>query len=369
MRELVDRAALSEKVRRGKKALRAPRTKRGRMIRLFIGYGLAAAALVAVFVVGSKGQQLGDNNFTYLSSADAGTSVSFINVMEASLVAQSADAANLASSGDARDMANSLATIFAAGGGQDQPITIITASRGVEVYRVREGDTVASIAKARGITEQTLRWANDMRKSVQVSAGQDLLLPASNGVIYTWSAGDTVEKVAAKYKGDVQQIIAYNELDNREVAVGERIFIPDGILPNNERPDYVPPLQAVISGGRGNLYAWGQCTYYAYSRRRQLNLPVENNWGHARTWASRARAMGYAVGTTPAVHAIMHDTGGAFGHVAIVESINSDGTITISEMNYAGRRNVITRRNIAMEVADGSCYRANGRNPVYSYIY
>lgn len=355
------------------KAFKAPRTKRGRMWRLFVGYGLATLALVAVLVVGSKGQQLGDNNFTYLSSSEASTSVSFINVVETSIVAQSADVANLASAGNTRDMANTLATIFAAGGWQDQPIAVITAPRGVERYQVREGDTIASIAKARGITEQTLRWANNMKKTVQASVDQVLLLPAINGVIYTWVAGDTIEQVAVKYKGDVQQIIAYNELDSRELQAGETIFVPDGILPEKERPDYVTPLQAVISAGQGNTYGRGECTYYAFSRRRALGLPVENSWGHARTWATRARAMGYAVGTTPAVGAVIQDTGGAFGHVGIVESINKDGTITISEMNYRGAGgggwNRVSRRNIAMEVADGSWYRAQGRSPLYNYIY
>jgi surface antigen len=58
--------------------------------------------------------------------------------------------------------------------------------------------------------------------------------------------------------------------------------------------------------------------------------------------------------------------------VGIVESINSDGTITISEMNYRGGNggwNIISRRNIEMSVADGSVDRANGRSPRFQYIY
>ncbi|MDR0979943.1 MAG: LysM peptidoglycan-binding domain-containing protein [Candidatus Nomurabacteria bacterium] len=335
-------------------------------MRLFAGYGLAGLALTAAFVVGSRGQQAGNDNFTYLTDDDV--NISFINVVETSLVAQSAEVAKLASAGDARDMATSLAVIFAAGGGQDQPITIITASRGVEVYRVKAGDTVASIARARGITEQTLRWANNMRRNVQVSAGKDLLLPAEDGVIYAWHADDTVEEVAAKYKGDVQQVIAYNELDSREVPIGEKIFIPNGILPNNERPDYVSPLQSVIAAGRGNTYAWGQCTYYAFARRRQLNLPVENNWGHARTWATQAEKDGYAVGTTPAVGAIMqsgNDNSYSFGHVAIVESVGEE-SIIVTDMNYNYKRNVISRREIAMSAA--TAVNASGV-PKYRYIY
>ena len=36
-----------------------------------------------------------------------------------------------------------------------------------------------------------------------------------------------------------------------------------------------------------------------------------------------------------------------YGHVAIVEAVNGDGTITISDMNYAGKLNVVSTRTIS----------------------
>jgi surface antigen len=45
--------------------------------------------------------------------------------------------------------------------------------------------------------------------------------------------------------------------------------------------------------------------------------------------------------------------GGGAGHVAIVESVNADGSITISEMNYAGNFNRVTSRTVSAGSAAG----------------
>ncbi len=89
-----------------------------------------------------------------------------------------------------------------------------------------------------------------------------------------------------------------------------------------------------------NYYSGGQCTYYAFERRQQLGKPVGSNWGNAHNWANAARSQGYSVTNSPSVGAIMvfsQGQGGAssyYGHVAIVESVNGDGSINISEWNW-----------------------------------
>ena len=98
----------------------------------------------------------------------------------------------------------------------------------------------------------------------------------------------------------------------------------------------------------GNAYAWGNCTWYAYNRRPDIG----SFWGNASTWAVSARAAGYKVDQNPSVGAIAQWNAYAnsyiwgYGHVAIVESVNSDGTITVSDMNYAGKLNVVTTRTV-----------------------
>ena len=97
-----------------------------------------------------------------------------------------------------------------------------------------------------------------------------------------------------------------------------------------------------------------ECTSYA---AWYWNVKLGKKWyntqpgrGSARYWGEIARTLGYSVSSTPRVGAIVSwygplYSGDQWGHVAIVESVNSDGTVDISEFNwskyaYTYRRNV-----------------------------
>ena len=89
-----------------------------------------------------------------------------------------------------------------------------------------------------------------------------------------------------------------------------------------------------------NNYAWGQCTWYAKNKRPDLS----NNLGNANTWYAIAAAEGVTVGAEPRAGAIGMSSEGYYGHVVYIESINDDGSVNISEMNYAGGINVVHYR-------------------------
>ncbi len=110
----------------------------------------------------------------------------------------------------------------------------------------------------------------------------------------------------------------------------------------NIRTNAVKPAKPAASGLRpaqsaGNTYTYGYCTWYAKSRR--MDLP--NNLGNADTWVARAAAQGIPTGSAPSAGAI----GQQGMHVVYVESVNGDGTVTISEMNYQGYA-VISSRTV-----------------------
>ena len=88
-----------------------------------------------------------------------------------------------------------------------------------------------------------------------------------------------------------------------------------------------------------DTYAFGNCTWWVFLLRKQINEPIPNTWGNAATWATRAEKDGYIVDQTPSYGAIMQistvDNG--LGHVAFVEKVDSNtGAWTISEMNVKG---------------------------------
>jgi len=82
--------------------------------------------------------------------------------------------------------------------------------------------------------------------------------------------------------------------------------------------------------------ALGNCTWYAKSRARELGGTIPySTWGNAKSFDEYARNSGYVVDQNPVVGDIAQHNIGKFGHVAVVEKVNDDGTIVISESSYA----------------------------------
>lgn len=96
-----------------------------------------------------------------------------------------------------------------------------------------------------------------------------------------------------------------------------------------------PQAHAVVGNKvsySANTYGAGWCTWWVADQRAAWGMPIPNNWGNAITWFGSAQAQGYATGYTPAVGAIAYFPG--MNHVAFVEAVHGDGTITISEMGW-----------------------------------
>jgi N-acetylmuramoyl-L-alanine amidase len=229
--------------------------------------------------------------------------------------------------------------------------------KGITQYTSKQGDTVQSVAAEFGVSEDTIRWANNLTVD-SIGAGRTVLIPGTTGIVYTVKDGDDVARLAEKYKADKDRIILYNDLEFSGLKPGARIVIPGGILPENERPGFRPAssrynssigvssIRATVFAGNG--YAYGYCTYYAYNRRAEIGRPIGSRWGNASTWDDYARAAGYRVDRTPEVGAVIQNGGGwgGLGHVGIVERINADGSLLVSDMNYR-RWNFISTRTVS----------------------
>jgi peptidoglycan hydrolase CwlO-like protein len=112
-----------------------------------------------------------------------------------------------------------------------------------------------------------------------------------------------------------------------------------------------PPTGAIVEAPGSNHFAYGYCTWYVANRR---NVPW---FGNAKEWWGNAPPYGYAEGQAPIVGAIMVTRESGWGHVAYVESVNGDGSWTVSEMNFSGW-NVVSRRTLRP-----------GQAPVVGFIY
>ena len=108
-----------------------------------------------------------------------------------------------------------------------------------------------------------------------------------------------------------------------------------------------------------------QCVSFVAWRLAQRGTPIDNRqgWGDARGWDEAAARLGHAVGRRPVVGAVAHwnafergpvHTGGsrlrgtmragAYGHVAWVQHVHTDGSATVAQYNGTGTRTFSTAR-------------------------
>lgn len=238
----------------------------------------------------------------------------------------------------------------------------VKSAQDIATIDVKEGQTLQSIAAEYGVSEDTVRWANNLR-SDKLTPGSKLVILPVTGVLHTVQAGDTADSLAATYQASAEQITAYNDLELSGLVAGNRIVVPNGVKPAAAAASRGAASSRTSGstnfswGGNsvvfsGNRYAFGYCTYYAYNKRAAAGRPVGSNWGNATSWARLAQASGFAVSRTPSAGAVFQTSGGwgGYGHVGYVESVNPDGSILVSEMNYAGWNRISSRTISADQV-------------------
>jgi murein DD-endopeptidase MepM/ murein hydrolase activator NlpD len=98
-------------------------------------------------------------------------------------------------------------------------------------YRVRSGESLASIAKRFGLNIDTIISANGIADSSSVRTGTQLRIPNLDGVIYKVRSGDNLASVAKRFKSDTTKIVDANDLDSSRLMAGQSLIIPGARLP------------------------------------------------------------------------------------------------------------------------------------------
>lgn len=213
----------------------------------------------------------------------------------------------------------------------------LPSKRDIKKYVVKQGDTIASIANANGISSDSVKWSN-MLTNGNVTVGATLYLPPSgvNGIVYVVKQGDTPDNLAQKYNTTKELVTAFNDAEVGGLTLGERILIPNGsiIAP---RPSYTYAGFAFGADAKYgyNGYDYGWCTWYVSNRRTEIGRPVPANLGNAYSWYYLAQRAGLPTGLTPAPGAVAVNQSG--NHVSVVEVVNPDGSFWVSEMNSHGQ--------------------------------
>ena len=134
----------------------------------------------------------------------------------------------------------------------------------VITYTVQPNDNVWVIAQGFGLKAETVLWANPQVEKLPdlLSVGQKLIIPPLDGIYYTVSAGDTLEKLAKNYQITVDKIVSFKPnglVEPYTLIPGQKIMLPDGrkkVVPTNYYPmTFVgrAPKGAPTGSGR---FAW-----------------------------------------------------------------------------------------------------------------
>lgn len=116
-------------------------------------------------------------------------------------------------------------------------------------YTVEKGDTISSLAQKFGISEDTIKWENDLT-SDNLTVGDTLKILPVTGVAVKVQSGDTVYSLAKKYASDAQKIVdfPFNDFANPEtfsLVSGQILIIPDGVQPSAQ-PTYKAPVYVQV---------------------------------------------------------------------------------------------------------------------------
>lgn len=95
------------------------------------------------------------------------------------------------------------------------------------------------------------------------------------------------------------------------------------------------------------------CTWYAWQQAYDKTGVALPSLGNAKNWYKKASSLGYNVGSTPKVNSIAVYTGGTFGHVAYVVSIEGDymtvneGGIYTYDQQFDEQGNLLSSKKVA----------------------
>jgi murein DD-endopeptidase MepM/ murein hydrolase activator NlpD len=120
-------------------------------------------------------------------------------------------------------------------------------------YIVQRGDAMSKIADKFKITTESILYNNkDVLNDDPhgLKPGMNLVIPPTDGILYKWQDGDTLQKVAGEYTAKTDDIINYpgNDVDltNPEFKPGTLVMIPGG---SRELLDWTQFIPTITRGG------------------------------------------------------------------------------------------------------------------------
>lgn len=190
-------------------------------------------------------------------------------------------------------------------------------------YKVTRGDTLSTIASKFGVSEDTIKWRNNLRTD-SITEGDVLEILPVTGIAHKVERGDTIYAIAKKYNAYPQAIadFPFNDFANPQkfsLVEGQILIVPDGVPPR-EAPRYVRPTY--IAQGPASVTSAG------------FTWPVRGSINQGFVWYHKGIDIGGDVGTpvfaaqSGAVSEIYNNGwNGGYGIHVIIQGENGYGSL------------------------------------------
>jgi murein DD-endopeptidase MepM/ murein hydrolase activator NlpD len=212
-------------------------------------------------------------------------------------------------------------------------------------YIVQRGDALFSIAKQFNIKPESLLWSNP--DSLQdnpdnLQPGLTLEVPPTDGVLYIWKPGDTLDSVASKFKAKTEDILNWpgNNIDlvDPEIASGASIMVPGG------KRDPIQWIVPVVARGRSGTSSMAGATCDGLFGTGGFIWPADSHYLSGYDFSSTHLGIDIAAGLGANVYA--SDSGvvvtagwnsGGYGNVIMIDHGNGYQTVYghLSQINVS----------------------------------
>jgi len=211
------------------------------------------------------------------------------------------------------------------------PLEKSSLSDQINIYTVKEGDTLSEVADLVGVSVNTIRWENNISGQT-ISIGQKLRILPVTGVKHIVKSGDTVSKIAGKYEAESEDILIFNDIpDSSVLKVGDIIFVPNGIIKptapkasSSSGSNYVAPSNTKAPSGYYMKPVSGIVTSPYGSRKGGFHYGID--FGNVRGTPVVAAASGVVVKVISGCVEGKTSCGGRYGNYVVVQ--HSNGTKT-----------------------------------------
>ncbi|MFA5773486.1 MAG: M23 family metallopeptidase [Candidatus Paceibacterota bacterium] len=199
----------------------------------------------------------------------------------------------------------------------------------INVYTVKEKDTLSEIAEKFNISTNTIRWENNISGQT-ISVGQKLNILPVTGVKHIVKSGDTISKIADKYEAEIEDITIFNGISNGDtLKLGDIIFVPNGIIKS--------VVSQPTSSGSGKIVSNTkvQSGYYIRPAPGPITSPYGSrkggfhygiDIGNKRGTPVVAAASGIVVSVVSGCKEGVRSCGGRYGNQIVIEHLNGTRT-------------------------------------------